>query len=55
MQIDLHTRKGSFGFAVECGQRVFRRRSWRRPLRRRLPSNGQFRGFGFGPLMFWRQ
>jgi hypothetical protein len=53
MQIDLHTKRGSFGFAVECGQRVFRRRSWRKPLYRRLPGQA-VRGFGYGPLMFWR-
>ena len=33
---------------IECGQRIWRRRSWRTPFRT-FPK-----GFALGPIMFWR-
>lgn len=45
----LDTRRGHFGVGVECGQRFWSRRSWRRPVLRRFPG-----GFAVGPVMIWR-
>ena len=52
------TRRGTLGAAVECGQRVWRPRSWQRTksenvFRYRKLKGKDISGFAIGPLMFW--
>lgn len=51
---------GKYGAGIECGQRVYWRRSWRRTksmnrLRFRKWNYKFGRGFAFGPIMFWKR
>lgn len=60
MQIDLHTRRGSFWIGVECGQRLWLPRSWQRHkscdnLLRHRKLQGVGGGHAFGPIMFGRK
>lgn len=51
---ELRHRKGPWRVAVECGQSLWRLRSWRTPpLFRRLPGGG--RGFAVGPVIVYRE
>lgn len=43
-----------YSIGIECGQRLLRARSWRRPLWRSWNTDFS-RGCAFGPIMVWKR